>query len=100
MFIPFLAIPVGIIIGKKKAKRDGDIAGNKLRRANRLARKYLSQAKKNLGKNEAFYISLEKALHNYLKATLHIETSDISKEEINEILRGRNVKEETISIIY
>lgn len=97
LFLPFLAIPFGIFIGNKKAKRDGDIAGNKLRRANKLARKYLSQAKKNLGKNEAFYISLEKALHNYLKATLHIESSDISKEKISEILQGRNVNDETIN---
>ena len=97
LLLPFLAIPFGIFIGKKKAKRKGDIAGNKLRRANKLARKYLSQAKKSLGKNEAFYISLEKALHNYLKATLHIETSDISKERITEILESKNVKDETIN---
>ena len=97
LFLPFLAIPIGIFLGNKKAKRSGDIAGNKLRRANKLARRYLSQARKNLGKNEAFYISLEKALHNYLKATLHIETSDISKEKISEMLQSRNVNEETIN---
>ena len=41
-------------------------------------------SKKSLGKKEAFYIALEKALHNYLKAKLHIETSDLSKENIQE----------------
>lgn len=97
LFLPFLAIPIGIFVGNKKTKRAGDITGNRLRRANKLARKYLSRAKKNLGKKETFYVSLEKALHNYLKATLNIETSDISKENIAAILTTRNVDSETVS---
>ena len=96
LFLPFLAIPFGIFIGKKKAKRDGDIVGNRLRKADRLAKKYLSQAKKQLGKKEAFYIALEKALHNFLKAKLNIETSDISKEKITHILQDRKVDETTV----
>ena len=60
------------------------------------ARKYLSQARKQLGKKEDFYIALEKALHNYLKAKLHVETSEISKERISEILLNRKVDEVTV----
>ncbi|PHR73701.1 MAG: BatD protein [Lutibacter sp.] len=97
LFLPFLAIPFGIFLGKKKAKRDGDIVGNRLRKADRLAKRYLSQAKKQLGKKEAFYIALEKALHNFLKAKLNIETSDISKEKITSILEDRNVDNTTIN---
>jgi len=97
MILPLLSIPLGIFIGKKKQERDQDIVGNKRRKADRLAKKYLSQAKKELGKKEAFYIALEKALHNYLKAKLHIETTDISKEKIAEILQGRAVNEEVIN---
>ncbi len=93
---PLLSIPIGIYIGKKKQQRDGDIVGNKRRKADRLARKYLSQAKKKLGKKEEFYIALEKALHNYLKAKLHVETFDISKEKIGEILQNKNVDDMTI----
>ena len=89
--LPILCIPLGIFIGYKKEKRDSDIAGNKRRKADRLARKYLSQAKKQLGNKEQFYIALEKALHNYLKAKLRVETSDISKEKISELLQKRNV---------
>jgi len=91
MISPLLSIPLGIFIGKKKRERDMDVVGNKRRKADRLAKKYLSQAKKELGKKEDFYVALEKALHNYLKAKLHIETSEISKEKIAEILRGKNV---------
>ena len=96
LLLPFLAIPIGIFIGKKRAQRAGDIFGNKIRLADRLARKYLSQAKKQLGKKEAFYIALEKALHNFLKAKLQIETSDISQEKIEEILKEKGVEVDTI----
>ncbi|MDN3641616.1 BatD family protein [Lutimonas halocynthiae] len=96
MILPLLSIPLGIYIGKKKQQRDSDIIGNKRRKADRLARKYLSQARKVLGKKEAFYIALEKALHNYLKAKLHVETTDISRERIAEILKKRQVDENTI----
>ena len=96
MILPLLSIPLGIYIGKKKQQRDSDIIGNKRRKADRLARKYLSQARKVLGKKEAFYIALEKALHNYLKAKLHVETTEISRERIAEILKKRQVDETTI----
>ncbi len=96
LFLPFIAIPVGIFIGKKKEKRDSDVVGKRQRKADKLARKYLSQAKKKLGKKEAFYIALEKALHNFLKAKLNIETTDISKEKITEILQDRKVDIATI----
>lgn len=97
LLLPFLAIPIGIFIGKKKADRDSDVSGNRLRKADKLARKYLSQAKKELGKKETFYLALEKALHNFLKARLNIETTDISKERITEILQQRNVDQTTIN---
>jgi nucleoside 2-deoxyribosyltransferase len=62
-----------------------------------LAKKYLFEAKKQLGNKEGFYIALEKALHNYLKAKLQIETSDISKDKITEILTSKNVTTKTIA---
>lgn len=97
LLMPFLVIPIGILIGKKRAKRAGDIFGNKIRNANKLARKYLSEAKKQLGKKEAFYVALEKALHNFLKAKLQIETSEISKEKIAELLQNKGIGAVTIN---
>lgn len=97
LLLPFLAIPLAIVIRKKKATRDADVYGNRIRKADKLAKKYLSNAKKSLGKKEAFYIALEKALHNYLKAKLHIETSDLSKEKINELLADKQVENEVIT---
>jgi hypothetical protein len=96
LLLPFLAIPLAIVIRNKKAERDADVYGNKIRKADRLAKKYLKGAKKSLGQKEAFYIALEKALHNYLKAKLHIETSDLSKDKINNLLKEKQVDEEVI----
>ena len=95
--MPFLAIPLVMVFKKNKEKRDADVFGNKIRKADKLAKKYLSEAKKALGKKEAFYIALEKALHNYLKATLHIETTELSKEKIQELLSKGQVSQQTIT---
>ena len=94
--LPLIAIPIGVFIGKKNEERNNDILGNKTRKAEKLAKKYLSKAQKQLGKKEAFYEALERALHNYLKAKLGVETAEISKERITEILKGKNVEAATI----
>ena len=97
LLLPFLVIPIAIFVRKKKATRDADVFGNRIRKADKLAKKYLSSAKKALGQKEAFYIALEKALHNYLKAKLHIETSDLSKDKIKVLLSERGVSDEAIT---
>ena len=94
---PFLAIPLVVLVRRKKAIRDADISGNKIRKADKLARKYLKGAKRELGKKEAFYEALEKALHNYLKAKLQIETSDLSKDKIQSLLLERNVDAQVVN---
>ncbi len=97
LLLPLLLIPLAIVFHRKKSERDADVLGNRLRQANRLAKKYLSEAKKNLGKKEAFYESLERALHNYLKAKLHIETSEFAKPKIQQLLAERQVQAEPIN---
>ena len=91
LLLPFLAIPFAIVFKKKREERDADVFGNRIRQADKLAKKYLSEAKKALGQKEAFYVALEKALHNYLKAKLHIESSDLSKEKIEKLLISKGV---------
>lgn len=93
---PILVLPLAILLGKKQRERAKDVAGNRTRKADKLARKYLSIAKRALGEKEAFYIALEKALHNYLKAKLRIETSEIQRDRISEILKKRGVLDTTI----
>lgn len=93
---PFILIPVFIIGGKRRKNRLMDVEGNKLRKANKLAKRYLSDARKNSSNPDAFYESLERALHNYLRAKLNIETSEMEKNRISNMLTSRNVSAETI----
>ncbi|MDQ6471335.1 BatD family protein [Flavobacterium sp. LHD-80] len=93
---PFIILPIIIIAKKKKEAIDGDVAGNRIKMNNKLAKKYLSEAKKQLNNKEPFYIALEKAMHNFLKAKLHIETSEMSKDNIRELLLSRNANPESV----
>lgn len=96
LILPLAIIPVGIVIAKKNEAKNSDLIGRKQRKAERLAKKYLSEAQKQFGKKEAFYEALERALHNYLKAKLGVETADISKEKITSILQDKHIKPETV----
>ena len=95
---PLLLIPLAIVFGKKREAIASDAEGNRIKKANRLARKYLYTAKKALGEKEAFYIALEKALHNYLKAKLKIETSEFAKEKIASLLAQKEVDPDTTEV--
>jgi hypothetical protein len=95
--LPFLCIPVIVLFKKKKDAIDGDVAGNKIKLSNKLAKKYLSEAQKEIGNKEPFYIALEKAMHNFLKAKINIETSEMSKEKISEILLERKANPDAIT---
>lgn len=95
LLTPLAFIPLVLFVRKKKQESDADVEGNRLKMANRLARKYLSTAKKQLNNPEGFYVALEKALHNYLKAKLKIETSEFSKEKIIDLLEQKKVNQST-----
>lgn len=96
LLLPLLLIPIALIAWRIRERRAGDIEGAKVRTANRLAKKYLSEAKRKLADKDHFYEALERALHNYLKAKLKIETAEMSKEKINELLLARHAAPETV----
>jgi hypothetical protein len=96
LFLPFLILPLLVVFKNKKEAIDSDVFGNRIKMNNRLAKKYLSEAKKQINNKEPFYVALEKAMHNFLKAKLHIETSEMSKSNIQELLLSRNASPETV----
>ena len=97
LFAPLLLIPIVMIARKQKEAKDADVVGNRMRNNNRLVKRYLSEAKKQMGDKVPFYMAMEKALHNFLKAKLHIETVEMSKDNIIELLQQRNASEESIN---
>jgi hypothetical protein len=97
LFLPFLMLPIIVLFKRKKEAIDGDVFGNRIKMNNKLAKKYLSEAKKQIDNKEPFYVALEKAMHNFLKAKLHIETSEMSKDNIQELLLSRKASPEAVN---
>ena len=95
---PLFFIPALIIYTKIKGKRAMDFEGNKIRKNRKLAKKYLSEAKKNIGNKESFYEALERALHSYLKAKLKIKTVDLSKDRIKSLLDNNSISSSNITV--
>ena len=77
-----------------------DTVGMKKRKANKAASKHLSEAKKLLysGNSTDFYDAISKALYGYLSDKLNLKQTDLSKENIVEILKHNNVSQEVISL--
>ena len=95
---PLFFIPTIIIYTKIKGKRAMDFEGNKIRKNRKLAKKYLSEAKKNIGNKESFYEDLERALHSYLKAKLKIKTVDLSKDRIKSLLDNNSISSSNVTV--
>ena len=98
IIFPFIIILGIVVFFKSKESSDLDIKDYKSRRANKLAKKYLSEAERSLQMKDIFYVALEKALHNFLKSKLSIETSDYSKEKIKKLLLNKNVHNKSIDL--
>ena len=95
---PLFFIPAIIIYTKIKGKRAMDFEGNKIRKNRKLAKKYLSEAKKNIGNKESFYEALERALHSYLKAKLKIKTVDLNKDRIKSLLDNNSISSSNVTV--
>lgn len=79
--------------------RKADVVGAKNRRANKMARNRLRNAKSYLekGLSTAYYEELHKALIGYVSDKLTIPSANLSKESISEGLSARGAKESGIS---
>ncbi|MDA0200187.1 MAG: BatD family protein [Bacteroidetes bacterium] len=98
---PFFLLLGFVLFLKRNQRISNDVEGSRLGLANRLSKKYLGEAKKNLKNKALFYDALERALYNYLKSKLRIKTDDFSKSRIAEILVKRNLTQEEIkSFLY
>ncbi|WP_158962044.1 BatD family protein [Myroides fluvii] len=96
LLAPLGIMPLFALITRLKKAKANDIAGNRVRRNNRLAKKYLSEAKKHMKDKDLFYEALERCLHNFLKAKLNMETSEMSNDNITEILQEKSITADAI----
>ncbi len=64
--------------------------------AKKLAYKFLENAKNDITNTDLFYISLEKALFNFLKSRFDFQTTEFSKEKIKLKLSKKNISNSVI----
>lgn len=91
LVLPLFLLVAFVLLMQRNRRISGDLEGSRLRLANRLSKKYLGEAKKNLKNKALFYDALERALYNYLKARLKIKTDDFSKDKITKFLGDRKL---------
>ena len=94
--IPFLIFVVILLLIKvtRKSISDSDLI---TKNAEKLARKYLENAKIDISNKESFYSSLDQALFNFFKSKYMIRKEDFSKDKIKSILIKENISEKVIN---
>ena len=92
-----LVILVLIYLKFVKDSISSDEKKSKLSR--KLADSFLQVAKNDINNTDLFYISLEKALFNFLKSKFDFQTSDFSKDNIKVKLSEKKIAYNTIELL-
>jgi len=90
LLLLFIIVVFGIwVYAKRKKTIESDEVGLRKSKANKMARKRLSKAKKNLTKGELtlFYEEISAALYGYYSDKFNIDVANLSLEKILELLR-------------
>ena len=97
--VPVLLLLVAIVVWRKKAVENANIAKVKTKKANKVASKRLNAAKKLMasGNEAAFYDEVLKALWGYTSDKLGIPVASLSKDNIASELAAHDVPETTVS---
>jgi hypothetical protein len=96
--IPALMFIVIFFIYKKKIKENANVRLMRTKRANKLARKRLKKAAQLLkaDQSEAFYEELSKGLWGYISDKLSIPGSELTRDNVRQILSKNDAPEENI----
>ena len=94
MLLPLLITVALLVIYRKQAKENADIAKSRNKKANKLAKKRLKEAEKHLKANarEKFYDETLKALWGYFADKFNIPVAELTKENIETELTKRHVE--------
>lgn len=96
--IPLLLFIISVIVYRKKAIENTNIAKVRTKKANKVAAKRMKNAGKFLAENkqEAFYDEVLKALWGYISDKLNIPVSQLSKDNIEDELAKYGVISELV----
>ena len=95
IILPIVLI-VCVFIYLKTNKKSISQSEKNAEEAKKLAYKFLENAKNDITNTDLFYISLEKALFNFLKSRFDFQTTEFSKEKIKLKLSKKNIPDSVI----
>lgn len=100
--IPLLLAIILFIVFRRQIKENANLTRVRYKRANKVAQKRLKEAFKmmKVNKKSSFYEEIERAVWTYLSDRLAIPTANLNKENIYDILRSKDVNEDTISNLH
>ncbi|MGL5683835.1 MAG: BatD family protein [Marinifilaceae bacterium] len=98
LLLPAFLFALGIILNRRRIKANADIAGTKNKKANKMAIKRMKLAGKAMKENNAdlFYDEVLKALWGYVGYKLNIDTANLNRDNISELLSQRGADTENI----
>lgn len=102
-YLLLLALFITIyLLREKMIRQHADVAGMRLRKADKYARKRLrkSEALLKQGKDAAFFEELSGAIWGYLSDKLKLPMASLSKDTVRSLLIDRAVDEETIGRLF
>jgi len=86
------------LIFRRYVRENADATHVRYKHASKVAQKRLKTAQSLLsGDNQAFYAEIEKAAFSYLSDRLRIPTSELTKDNIAELLRHKGIADELIA---
>lgn len=95
---PFAIFMVLVLMYRRYVKEHSDLAAFNMKRANKLANKRLKRALGYLrqGNKDLFYDELLTALWGYLSYKLNMPTSELSRDNIRQVLLDKNIPQNDI----
>ncbi|MBQ7697669.1 MAG: protein BatD [Paludibacteraceae bacterium] len=97
--VPLLIAVVLFIVFRRRIAENADRVRMRYKKANKVAQKRLREAKKAMDNADktTFYEAIERAAWTYLSDRLSIPTANLNKDNIESILRGKNVDDSLIA---
>ncbi len=97
LIIVLLGFAIGSFAFKERILSSSEVKTSKKAKANKVAKKYLKDAEKELsGDKNKFYDLVDEALNNYLLGKLMIDRSELKKEKIKSLLSENGVDQDLI----
>ncbi|MBP5477713.1 MAG: protein BatD [Paludibacteraceae bacterium] len=97
--LPLLIAVVLFIVFRRRIAENADRVRMRYKKANKVAQKRLREAKQAMDKADktAFYEAIERAAWIYLSDLLSIPTANLNKDNIESILRGKQVPDNLVA---